>query len=203
MKDRKCYLFGKELFILFAASAFRKLSSMYVFSYFPFGCEGRIWDLIVSVPDHCLSFYFAFLKSLIISKTNLICYFTLKCIARLSLTENYRILHCVTEVRTCTLDILLLRMRPINRLCNEVYLWLLRGSLRKQEPAHGFYLITRDFEWIYTNPKSKLRMQTIFKSCIILKLWNSICFFFFCFLNFIVFHATISPLMIFGWSGEM
>ena len=44
--------------ILFAASAFRKLSSIYVFSYFPFGFEGRIWDLIVSVPDHCLSFYF-------------------------------------------------------------------------------------------------------------------------------------------------
>ena len=22
-----------------------------------FGFEGRIWDLIVSVPDHCLSFY--------------------------------------------------------------------------------------------------------------------------------------------------
>ena len=39
-------------------SAFRKLSSIYVFSYFPFGFEGRIWDLIVSVPDHCLSFYF-------------------------------------------------------------------------------------------------------------------------------------------------
>ena len=49
-------IFGKELFILFAASAFRKLSSIYVFSYFPFGFEGRIWDLIVSVPDHCLSF---------------------------------------------------------------------------------------------------------------------------------------------------
>ena len=48
----------KELFILFAASAFRKLSSIYVLSYFPFGFEGRIWDLIVSVPDHCLSFYF-------------------------------------------------------------------------------------------------------------------------------------------------
>ena len=43
--------------MLFAASAFRKLSSIYVFSYFPFGFEGRIWDLIVSVPDHCLSFY--------------------------------------------------------------------------------------------------------------------------------------------------
>ena len=40
------------------ASAFRKLPSFYVFSYFPFGFEGRMWDLIVSVPDHCLSFYF-------------------------------------------------------------------------------------------------------------------------------------------------
>ena len=46
------------LTLQFAASAFRKLSSIYVFSYFPFGFEGRIWDLIVSVPDHCLSFYF-------------------------------------------------------------------------------------------------------------------------------------------------
>ena len=45
------HLFGKELFI-------RKLLSVYVFSYFPLGFEGRMWDLIVSVPDHCLSFYF-------------------------------------------------------------------------------------------------------------------------------------------------
>ena len=37
---------------------FRKLLSIYVFSYFPFGFEDRIWDLIVSIPDHCLSFYF-------------------------------------------------------------------------------------------------------------------------------------------------
>ena len=42
----------------FTASVFRKLLSVYVFSYFPFGFEGRMWDLIVSVPDHCLSFYF-------------------------------------------------------------------------------------------------------------------------------------------------
>ena len=48
------HLFGKELFIQFTASAFRKLPSIYVFSYFPFGFEGRMWDLIVSVPDHCL-----------------------------------------------------------------------------------------------------------------------------------------------------
>ena len=51
------YLFGKELFIRFTASAFRKLLSIYVFSRFPFGFEGRMWDLIVSVPDRCLSFY--------------------------------------------------------------------------------------------------------------------------------------------------
>ena len=29
------------------------------FIYFPFGFVGRMWDLIVSVPDHCLSFYFS------------------------------------------------------------------------------------------------------------------------------------------------
>ena len=52
------HLFGKELFIRFNASAFRKLPSIYVFSYFSFGFEGRMWDLIVSVPDHCLSIYF-------------------------------------------------------------------------------------------------------------------------------------------------
>ena len=46
------------MFIRFTASAFPKLLSVYVFSYFPFGFEGRMWDLIVSVPDHCLSFYF-------------------------------------------------------------------------------------------------------------------------------------------------
>ena len=48
------HLFGKELFIQFTASA-----SIYVFSYFPFGFEGRMWDLIVSVPDHYLSSYFS------------------------------------------------------------------------------------------------------------------------------------------------
>ena len=54
------HLFGKELFIRFTANVFRKLPSIYVYSYFPFGFEGMILDLIVSVPDHCLSFYFPF-----------------------------------------------------------------------------------------------------------------------------------------------
>ena len=35
-----------------------------VFSYFPFGFEGMRRDLIVSVPDHCLSFYSTILVSL-------------------------------------------------------------------------------------------------------------------------------------------
>ena len=54
----------KELFIQVTARAFRKLLSIYVYSYFPFGFEGRIWDLIVSVPDHCLPFYFTFIDPL-------------------------------------------------------------------------------------------------------------------------------------------
>ena len=52
------HLSGEELFIWFTARAFRKLLSIYVFSYLPFDFEGRMWDRIVSVPDHCLSFYF-------------------------------------------------------------------------------------------------------------------------------------------------
>ena len=47
------HLFGKELFIRFTARSFRKLPSIYVFSCFPFGLGGEVWDLIVSVPDHC------------------------------------------------------------------------------------------------------------------------------------------------------
>ena len=47
---------GKSCSFGFIMSAFRKLLSIYVFSYFPFGFEGRMWDLIVSVPDQLLIF---------------------------------------------------------------------------------------------------------------------------------------------------
>ena len=50
---------GKSYSFSLPTSAFLKLLSIYVFSYFPFGFEGRMWDLTVSVPDHCLSFYFS------------------------------------------------------------------------------------------------------------------------------------------------
>ena len=32
------------------------LVNLYVCASFPFGFESRMWDLIVLVPDHCLSF---------------------------------------------------------------------------------------------------------------------------------------------------
>ena len=70
------HLFGKELFIRFTASAFRKLPSIYVFSYFPFGFEGRMWDLIVSVPDHCLSFYCVLITTWTVSYHWIFCFIT-------------------------------------------------------------------------------------------------------------------------------
>ena len=44
------HLSGKELSIQYTAFAFRQLLSIYVFSYFPFGFEGRIW-----VGSECIS----------------------------------------------------------------------------------------------------------------------------------------------------
>ena len=57
-----------SLFIRFTARVIRKLLSIYVFSYLPFGFESRIWDLTVSVPDHCLSFYFPYMTLRSMSK---------------------------------------------------------------------------------------------------------------------------------------
>ena len=59
------HLSGKKLFIRITASAFRKLLSICVFSCIPFGFEGRMWDLVVSVPHLYLSFYFATVYSAI------------------------------------------------------------------------------------------------------------------------------------------
>ena len=65
------HLSGKELFIRFSARAFRKLLSIYVFNCFPFGFEGRMWDLIVSVLDHCLSFLHFIDHSLLMASISL------------------------------------------------------------------------------------------------------------------------------------
>ena len=37
---------------------FRERLSIFAMPIFPFGFEGGMWDLIVIIPDHCLSIYF-------------------------------------------------------------------------------------------------------------------------------------------------
>ena len=37
---------------------FRECLSVCAFASFPYGFEGGIWDLIIFIPDHRLSFYF-------------------------------------------------------------------------------------------------------------------------------------------------
>ena len=46
------------MFIRFTVRDFRGHLSVHVSASFPFGFEGGMWDLMVLVPDHCLSFYF-------------------------------------------------------------------------------------------------------------------------------------------------
>ena len=39
---------------------FRELSSNFVcVSFFPFGIEGGMWDVIALIPDHLMSVYFS------------------------------------------------------------------------------------------------------------------------------------------------
>ena len=59
-KNKMAYMYFKFCLFFFCCFSFNEINatSIYAFSSFPFGFEGRMWDLIVSVPDHCLSFYF-------------------------------------------------------------------------------------------------------------------------------------------------
>ena len=43
---------------LFALGVFHEHLSVWVCACFPFGFEGKIWDLIVSIPYQSLSFFF-------------------------------------------------------------------------------------------------------------------------------------------------
>ena len=52
-------MFGKKLLIGFTVRVF--LERFIIFCmFFPFRCEGGMWDLIVVVPDHCLSLYYTY-----------------------------------------------------------------------------------------------------------------------------------------------
>ena len=48
---------GKELFLQFIVRVFRERLSVCMCPSFPFDFEGYLWELIVSVPDQCLSFF--------------------------------------------------------------------------------------------------------------------------------------------------
>ena len=39
------------------------VSQILFVSLFPFGIEGGMWDVIVLIPDYCLSIYFTYLQS--------------------------------------------------------------------------------------------------------------------------------------------
>ena len=49
----------KKTFVQFILRVFRERLSVCVCAAFRFGFEGGMWDLLVLVPDHCLSFYFS------------------------------------------------------------------------------------------------------------------------------------------------
>ena len=52
------HLFRKELFIRFTERFLYVRLSLCVCASFLFGFESGMWDLIVLIPDHCLSIYF-------------------------------------------------------------------------------------------------------------------------------------------------
>ncbi|MEW8547338.1 MAG: hypothetical protein AB2693_27840, partial [Candidatus Thiodiazotropha sp.] len=52
------HLLGKELLIRFTVRVFRKHVNLCTCTSFPIGFKSGMWDLIVLIPEHCLSFYF-------------------------------------------------------------------------------------------------------------------------------------------------
>ena len=63
--EKNCSCLGK-LFNRFTVRVFHDYLSICMCASFPFGFEGRMWDMISLFPYHCLSFYVSFpLNSLI------------------------------------------------------------------------------------------------------------------------------------------
>ena len=50
--------FGRELFLWFNVCAFRECLSICEYASSLFDFEGGMWDLMVLVPEHCLSILF-------------------------------------------------------------------------------------------------------------------------------------------------
>ena len=45
---------------VYCVCVIRERLSFVCICFFPFGFESGVWDLIVLVPDHCLSLYFSY-----------------------------------------------------------------------------------------------------------------------------------------------
>ena len=54
------HLFGKELLFGLLRVSFLNILSICVCAAFRFGFEDWMWDLVVLIPDHCLSIYFKY-----------------------------------------------------------------------------------------------------------------------------------------------
>ena len=57
------HLFGKELYFRFTVHVLQERLIVCVCASFLFCFEAGIWDLIVLVPDNCLSFHFVFSRA--------------------------------------------------------------------------------------------------------------------------------------------
>ena len=59
-----CPGFAWDAMLTMAGISLELIKDIDMYQMVETGFEGRIWDLIVSVPDHCLSFYFAWWSKL-------------------------------------------------------------------------------------------------------------------------------------------
>ena len=64
----------ERLFIRFTVHVFHESLSVCMSASFPFGFEGGMWDLILLVPDYCLSTNFSLTQ---LSWSHLCCCYTL------------------------------------------------------------------------------------------------------------------------------
>ena len=51
---------GRAVYSVYCACLLWAFVKFCVCPSFPFGIEGGMWDVIVLIPDHCLSIYFGF-----------------------------------------------------------------------------------------------------------------------------------------------
>ena len=61
----KTPVWGKAFHLVYRACLSWASFKFYVCPSFPFGIEGRMWDVIVLIPGHCLSIYLLFILNFV------------------------------------------------------------------------------------------------------------------------------------------